>query len=105
MNKIINFEDYTVVKDSIYFEDSDLVINLKYGETVTITFEGKDHKKFVMFNATKRAIMKQDNYKVTYARGYKIIAAHVIGDMDIKEKQNEMQWLISDIIDECYEAQ
>lgn len=105
MNKIISIKDYSIVSDVIYFEDSDLEIHLKFGENVTITFTGKDHMKFTMFNATKRAMLKQNNYKILQARGYKIVVAHSIGKMSRKEKIDEMQWLISDIIEECYEAQ
>ena len=105
MNKIISFEDYVVVKDVIYFEDSDLQIHLKFGDNVTVQFTGKDHNKFVMFNATKRAMQKQEGYKIKYAGNYKILVLNLKGDLNRKEKKDELQWIIEDIIEECYEAQ
>lgn len=104
MGKILYFNDYNVVKDDIYFEESDLKIHLRFDNVVTITLQGNESKrnKFRYFKVIKAAMAQQKGYKIKYAKPFKVVATHDKGVIDKQDKETELYFIIQDIINECY---
>ena len=103
MDKIVNIQDYDLLRDFIYFEESDLKIKLVYLDNLVITFEGSvsNKYKFKYYRVVIRTIETMEGYKIVEAHPFKL---HISCNNKIKDKRKrklELQRIINEIVEEC----
>ena len=103
MDKIVNFEDYEMLRDYILFEELDLKMKLVFVDNLIISFKGSvpNTTKFKFYRVVIRTMQTMKGYTLEEAQPFKL---KVICDKEIKDKKKrrvELQRIIDILVDEC----
>lgn len=106
MDKIINFEDYEMLRDYILFEELDLKMKLVFVDNLIISFEGSvpNTTKFKFYRVAIRTMQTMKGYTLEEAHPFKL---KVLCDKQIKDKRKrklELQRIIDELVEECCSA-